>query len=530
MKRTYLVRVLVFALFVSLIAGCSGNTSKSNIPVNSTESASASPPSSNATTTETAVSTSAPSASSSDIKSNEAPYTVTFMYPVIGTMADQDMINAAVNDLATKELNMKVNVIPITFGARDQQLQLMLASGEPLDIFPQNSMNMASYVDSGYVVDLRDYLDVIPNIMKYVGLDDLECCNVGGFIWGVTTMRERANPNGLIMRKDIMDQVGYKIDDLKSLDDVTKMFAAIHEKFPDLVIVGGSGNEAIPTHSDQANSCDPLGDKFGVLPNYGQDLTVVNYYETNEYISLVHYMRDWYLKGYVSKDMSTTQDMGTSLMRAGNLFCYQSQYKPNTVVEHSSLTGYDVVVYKVSEPLCTTTSTNGLGYCISGTSANPAKAVQFLDWAVGSGEFNDTINWGIQGVHWELTDEGTVRYPEGLNSSNVGYHMDWGWAIPNQFAGHVWEGNDPNLLQEYTDFRNNAHRSKAYGFCFDSANVVNEIIACKAVTDQYLIPIDTGSVDPDTELKKFNDALYSAGLQTIMDEKQKQLNAWLAQQ
>ncbi|WP_369523751.1 DUF3502 domain-containing protein [Neglectibacter timonensis] len=30
-------------------------------------------------------------------------------------------------------------------------------------------------------------------------------------------------------------------------------------------------------------------------------------------------------------------------------------------------------------------------------------------------------------------------------------------------------------------------------------------------------------------MKEFNDALYAAGLQTVMDEKQRQLDAWLAE-
>ena len=35
-------------------------------------------------------------------------------------------------------------------------------------------------------------------------------------------------------------------------------------------------------------------------------------------------------------------------------------------------------------------------------------------------------------------------------------------------------------------------------------------------------------MDPDQALKEFNDALYAAGLQKIMDEKQKQLDEWAA--
>lgn len=37
-------------------------------------------------------------------------------------------------------------------------------------------------------------------------------------------------------------------------------------------------------------------------------------------------------------------------------------------------------------------------------------------------------------------------------------------------------------------------------------------------------------VDIDSTLKAFNDELYAAGLQKVMDTKQEQLDAWLAEQ
>jgi len=57
-----------------------------------------------------------------------------------------------------------------------------------------------------------------------------------------------------------------------------------------------------------------------------------------------------------------------------------------------------------------------------------------------------------------------------------------------------------------------------------------EMAACKAVMDEYDISLDTGSVDPDTVLSKYADKLKKAGLDKIIAEKQKQLDAYLAAQ
>ena len=50
-----------------------------------------------------------------------------------------------------------------------------------------------------------------------------------------------------------------------------------------------------------------------------------------------------------------------------------------------------------------------------------------------------------------------------------------------------------------------------------------------SVFEQYKKDVAFGAVDTESGLKEFNDALYAAGLQTVMDEKQRQLDAWLAE-
>lgn len=99
----------------------------------------------------------------------------------------------------------------------------------------------------------------------------------------------------------------------------------------------------------------------------------------------------------------------------------------------------------------------------------------------------------------------------------------------NQYNSYVWEGNDIDIWDQYQEARDNSVVSKAYGFTFDRTNVENELVALRAITDQYLVTIATGEVEPEAALKEMNDALYSAGLQTVIDEKQSQLDEWMAE-
>ena len=72
--------------------------------------------------------------------------------------------------------------------------------------------------------------------------------------------------------------------------------------------------------------------------------------------------------------------------------------------------------------------------------------------------------------------------------------------------------------------------SKAYGFQLDTTPVATEIAQLNTVWSQYQKDVCFGILDPDTAIKEMNDAMYAAGLQTVIDEKQKQLDEWLAAQ
>jgi putative aldouronate transport system substrate-binding protein len=139
------------------------------------------------------------------------------------------------------------------------------------------------------------------------------------------------------------------------------------------------------------------------------------------------------------------------------------------------------------------------------------------------------LNWGIEGEHYVfVNDEKTIiDFPKGVNVDNTRYNLNIGWELPNQFIAHIWNGNDSDLWDRYKAFDEEAIKSPAYGFIYDPSVVQNELIALSMVRNRYRKALETGSVDPDVVLDEFNEALYRAGLQKVIDEKQKQLDEWL---
>ena len=513
MKKRVLCLVLVLVLVMSLLAGCTGGGESSSSTAGSDGGAES-------------------SKVDTGIDFDSEPYEINLMYLVASEGANQAKVEQALSDLALKELNMTVKCIPMTFSSWRSQLPMMLAANEPLDIFVGGSNNFSTYIDSEYVVDLKDYLDYLPDALEILG-EDAKAGYVGDFFMGLGQMKERAYPAGLIVRKDIFDELGYKVEDFNvtindysSFNQITDLFAKVKEKYPDMIMLDGTSIMGLQTGSYMDN----MGSNFGVLGNYGQDTTVTNWFESEQYKKFAEIGRDWFTKGYSSADIAVNTDSGELKMRAGNTFSYISNVKPNTDIEKLAQTTYEVEVIPLSEVMKYTNAYNAGLSCVSKASKDPQKAVQFLNWSYKSADYNNLINWGILGEDWVITEDNMAAYPEGIDATNVGYHNDFGFMYPNQFAGYPWVGNEPDIWEVYKEYNAGMMVSKSFGFTFDSAGVATEEAQLNTVYDQYYKDVAFGAVDIEKGIKEFNEALYAAGLQTVMDEKQRQFDEWLAKQ
>ncbi|MDN4480562.1 ABC transporter substrate-binding protein [Demequina muriae] len=457
----------------------------------------------------------------------DEPYTVNYAYMTVFGDPTQ-AVKDAVNELTMEELNMKVNLIPVTFADYFSQLPLKLASGtDPLDITYLFAQDAGSFIDAGYLVDANEYSDLTQDIAAMLG-EDVAGAEIGGFKAGFGTQTLSRSPNALIVRKDIFDELGYSVedfnvntDDLSSYDAITDMFAKVQEAHPDMTMFDGTQTMG----TLHFGYIDPLTDNFGVLEDYGQTSEVTNWFESDQYRAFAELNREWFVEGYSSSDIAVNQDEAEVKMQAGNLFSFIKSYSPTTQAEKEAQTGHEVEVIPLSE--AGKISPPALLSVVS-NSKDPAKAFEFLNWAYTSAEFNDLLNWGVEGIDWVESDEGIAAYPEGVDMSNVSYHNDAGFLLPNQFAGHVWEGNPSNMGELYEEFGNSGLVSQGYGFFFDSSSVADQIAALKAVYDEYNKQLSFGSMDPDTGLAEYNEALYQAGLQDVIDEKQRQFDEYLA--
>ena len=167
---------------------------------------------------------------------------------------------------------------------------------------------------------------------------------------------------------------------------------------------------------------------------------------------------------------------------------------------------------------------------MASSSERPDKAIQFLNLLNSSAELTNLLEYGIEGEHYEVNPDGTINTEKNANYNQNNWLMFGDYnKMPFSEVLVGPTGLSPDAFKEGKQkWNDNTVLSPGYGFSFDPTSVKTEIAALDAVTEQYEKVIGNGTVDTDSLVKKFNDALYAAGLQKVMDEKQRQLDAWLA--
>lgn len=182
-------------------------------------------------------------------------------------------------------------------------------------------------------------------------------------------------------------------------------------------------------------------------------------------------------------------------------------------------------------PVLSTVDSQLFVWAVASSSKRPDKAVQFLNLMNSNVELSTLLRFGIKGEHYEINEDGTID-----ESKNTNYNQN-SWLMFGDYdqlplAAKFVEPTGLSVEEYKTklkEWNDKTAKSPGYGFIFDPTPVKTEISALDAASEQYVKVIGNGAVDTDEMAKTFNESLYAAGLQKVIDEKQRQLDAWLAQ-
>jgi putative aldouronate transport system substrate-binding protein len=469
----------------------------------------------------------ASSATSSTSKetATEKPVELVLAMPVPGSIPkDLQAMQDELNKITLKKLNVKVKITLINVGSYSQQLNLILASNENLDLMlAGKNYNFSGQATNGQLLPLNQLMDQYGQELKKAHNSEyLKASTINGKLYAIPVIQNYVIQNAITMQKDLVDKYNIDMNKIKSLDDLDPVFKAIKEHEPNItpIVPRTAGTSILPSWYDE------LGDGLGVLPGYDNNLKVVDVYETPEYARLIKKMRSWYTAGYMNQDVTTTKDSARDLISAGKAFSAMTLQAPGSEALNSRIMGKQMVVATLDSAYINTANIAANMWAIPRNSKNPEKAMSFLNLMFSDQDVVNLLDWGVEGKHYVKVSDNQVDFPTGQDKSNSGFFPNWAYLIGNQFLSYLSKGDAPDLWKKMAEFNNQATKSKVLGFNFDQSPVKTEIVATTNVVGQYKVAFECGAVDPDTVLPEFIKKLKAAGIDKIITEKQKQLDEW----
>lgn len=438
-------------------------------------------------------------------------------------------IENAVNEHTKKDLNMEVVLEMPDIGTHLMNIATELSAGAvSYDIMLVASPAIPQFASYGFLADITEPLNEYGQdlLNSYGNPLQVSCMSVNGRIYGVPVHKENSMQACIMMRKDLVDKYQIDTSTINSFEDMTRIYELVSSKEPDLLMIAmNSHGSDIGVPFDNFGSDLPFG-----LVNPTETTEIVSEVETEEFYSWVKLLHEWYQKGWIEQGVSSNQTADIpGYFSAGKAFStiYSYTHPLAKADFEAQAGGTEIVMVPLGTQLATTKAASTFGFCVPAGTKDVNKSVQLLNYINTNKDVMNLLNWGEEGIDYVVTENGTLDYPDGISFENVGYHLDCGWALPNQLICTPWCTMEPDIYEQINEYNEKAVFSNGFGLTFDSSNVSTEVAAINQVVSQYYSPMITGELDPDEYIPVISEALKNAGCEKVMAEMQSQLDAYL---
>lgn len=463
----------------------------------------------------------------------EEPVTIVFSWMHMNKTIDQDALQTvedAVNAITEERIGVHVKLLPIDASNYTTTIELMFAGNEQLDLYFPGSLPDA--VRKGMAMDITELAPkYAPDAVAQTGDEVMKCVTYDGKIWGLPVDKGFVMTPNWLYRVDLAEAAGIDLSNLKDIGDWTDVFAKFKEAYPEMyplfIAQGGAGLMNFLQNSDY----DSLGDNTGaaLIGDTAKEGKVTNLFESDAFKALAYQIRDWYEAGYISPDAATTTLGDRDAVASDHYWSYFGGNAGNYFANEASQNiGYEMGWVQTAKKFVASNSPARVSYAVNSMCEHPEKALEFLNLTYSDVDIVNLIIYGIEGRDYVLNDKGFVEWPEGLDMNTVPYTSQFACGVVgSQYKQYELAGVPEDNKAVMAEDDANAERSIALGFTFDNYAYSTEITMITNVVNQYLNSLMSGSVDVDSTLEAFNKDLYAAGLQTIIDAKQAQLDAFL---
>ncbi len=434
----------------------------------------------------------------------------------------------------------------LTLAQMDGSVDLVGTSSDWLDSWP-NAKN-------GAFLELSEEMlqTYAPQTWASVPADHWELCKYDGEIYLMPEDNYAQWTNhGYIYRMDWAKEAGLA-DGVHSWEDMTAYWKYCKEAFPDLIALWDSDGTSynamaggwIASHSDYV-SID--GINAGAMWGGRKDdlYTVYSPYvtETDLLVEFARLMKEWDEIGVWPTDVlnntSMTEDMNADMYRIGQVAAVQkhtemwtglvSALPQNTIYQENPDADTGFFYFGEEQGNVMELSITHGAMAVSAGSENPGRALMVYDLLRNDPECHMLFCQGVEGVSYEVTEDGLMTKPEGFNADtqNINGITNFWWGRNDDIllrnAQNNWEKIDA-LYAEYDKVK----IPYPYGqFIVNTDEIQSYIQNITEIHTNYMKQICYGKYSGTAEeiVAEYQNALKAAGIDTVTEELQRQMDA-----
>ncbi|MFD1953572.1 DUF3502 domain-containing protein [Paenibacillus thailandensis] len=466
---------------------------------------------------------------------------VKISYVVLGnkpTNGQFEKVLAEVNKIMKEKINAELEWKWVEWADWQTKYNLLLASGEPVDLITIGTdwLDTWGNAQRGAFMNLDELLPVYaPETWKSIPEEDWNESKYNGKIVLIPENDYTQWVNhGFFYRGDWAKEAGIT-EPIKDWEGIGQYLQYVKDNKPDVIPWDAAAQTS--TFGGYFNSYTDeleLPISTGYLPvfaakSYDERYTAVSPVFEDTFLNYAKLMKEWGDKGFWREDVLNNKNDARAALRAG--LSGMDQHHTQTfsglrVQMDKDQPGSELQMFPFSRTrgnLLELSITHG-GTSVGAHSKNPERALMAYDLIRNDEQIYHLINYGIEGVQYEIKDGKRVQ-PAGYDEAQHGFYSDfWGGRV-DKFeipSANSWDQIEETLYAEYDKVK----KPYPYGqFVFDKTPVDAELTAITQVTGELGPAIGYGKAgDPVKAVEEFRSKLKTAGVDKVLAELQRQLD------
>lgn len=449
------------------------------------------------------------------------------MYVISDRPAGQDIVDENINALLKEKLNCTLKINWIGWAEYAQKYPMLFTSGEKFDMAYASSswLNFANLAKKGAFKPLSELLPAYaPGNYAMQSEEALTQATVDGELYAVPGLYATFGVYGATYRGDIAEEWPDYDGSLDDWEEIGAYLGYVKENHPEMEPLDiYAGNDELLFAWAGSQGYNAIDGRYLFYNTSEENPTVVAAYDIPGIEDFLAMTADWSKKGYwtmsaLSDTDSTKTQNGKAALKLHNVDTYANLYTlhPEWNFKYSRVTKEAYHLPFTQDSLVIPT-----------TSENPERALAVWEYLTTDREAFDAFYYGIEGTTYELNEKGQYSM---LDPDLYAPTSMWAVRTPELFRSQAGVPDEYNTIRAEweEEIESGKGAEKFASFVFDTEGLETEIASCTNAHQQYWFPMDLGYTDYTTELENYKNMMETAGVNTIIENVQQQLNDYLA--